>query len=70
MPDLPSGNRIVLFTEIEGSTALRERNRQAMAVAAGQMGPWNQDFVQSYHGLHAALQSMMEILENAEGVTP
>jgi hypothetical protein len=33
MPDLPLGNRIVLFTDIEGSTALRERNRQAKAVA-------------------------------------
>jgi class 3 adenylate cyclase len=27
MPDLPSGNLIVLFTDIEGSTALWERDR-------------------------------------------
>ena len=33
MHDLPSSNIIVLFTDIEGSTALWERNRQAMVVA-------------------------------------
>jgi hypothetical protein len=33
MPDLPSGTVTFLFTDIEGSTALWERDRQAMAVA-------------------------------------
>lgn len=40
------------------------------AVKAGQTGPWNQDFIQSYQGLHAALQTMMATLEDAEDVTP
>ena len=31
MPDLPRGTVTFLFTDIEGSTALWERNRQAMA---------------------------------------
>jgi hypothetical protein len=31
MPDLPSGNLIVLFTDIEGRTALRERDRASGA---------------------------------------
>ena len=30
MPDLPSGTVTFLFTDIEGSTALWERDRQAM----------------------------------------
>jgi predicted ATPase/class 3 adenylate cyclase len=34
MPDLPSGTVTFLFTDIEGSTALWERDRQAMAAAA------------------------------------
>jgi class 3 adenylate cyclase len=33
MPDLPSGTVTLLFTDIEGSTALWERNRRAMATA-------------------------------------
>ena len=33
MPDLPSGTVTFLFTDIEGSTALWERDREAMAVA-------------------------------------
>ena len=32
MPDLPSGTVTFLFTDIEGSTALWERDGQAMAV--------------------------------------
>jgi len=31
MPDLPRGTVTFLFTDIEGSTRLWERNRQAMA---------------------------------------
>ena len=33
MPDLPSGTVTFLFTDIEGSTALWERDRAAMAAA-------------------------------------
>jgi class 3 adenylate cyclase len=33
MADLPSGTVTFLFTDIEGSTALWERDRQAMATA-------------------------------------
>jgi len=33
MPNLPSGTVTFLFTDIEGSTALWERDRQAMRVA-------------------------------------
>jgi class 3 adenylate cyclase len=33
MPDLPSGTVTFLFTDIEGNTALWERNRNAIAVA-------------------------------------
>ena len=33
MPDFPSGTVTFLFTDIEGSTALWERDRQAMAAA-------------------------------------
>jgi class 3 adenylate cyclase len=33
MPDLPSGTVTFLFTDIAGSTALSERDQQAMATA-------------------------------------
>jgi class 3 adenylate cyclase len=33
MPDLPSGTVTFLFTDIEGSTALWERDQQAMMLA-------------------------------------
>ena len=39
------------------------------AIAAGQVAPWNQDFIQSYQGLGSALGTMIEALENAEKVT-
>ena len=39
------------------------------AIAAGQIGIWNQDFIQSYQGLGAALETMITALENAEKVT-
>ncbi len=39
------------------------------AVKAGQVMAWNQDFIQSYQGLGAALETMIEALENAEKVT-
>ena len=39
------------------------------AIKAGQIGPWNQDFIQSYQGLGAALEAMIATLEHAEKVT-
>ena len=35
------------------------------AIAAGQIGSWNQDFIMSYQGLTAALTSMIPVLSNA-----
>lgn len=40
------------------------------AVKAGQVGPWNQDFIQSYQGLTAALETIIAALGPAEDVTP
>ena len=42
---------------------------QLPAVKAGQTGPWNQDFIQSYQGLTAALESMLATLDGASDVT-
>ena len=39
MPDLPSGTVTFLFTDIEGSTAIWERDRQAMATAVASAFP-------------------------------
>lgn len=39
------------------------------AVAAGQFGPWNQDFIMSYQGLTAAFETMLPVLEGATKVT-
>jgi iron complex transport system substrate-binding protein len=42
---------------------------QHPAVKAGQIGAWNQDFILSYQGLKAALDSMAATLSTAEKVT-
>lgn len=39
------------------------------AIAAGQIGGWNQDFILSYQGLKAALDNMTSVLSTAEKVT-
>ena len=39
------------------------------AVAAGQIGGWNQDFIQSYQGMAANLLNLAETLRPAENVT-
>lgn len=39
------------------------------AIAAGQIGSWNQDFILSYQGLKAALDGMTSTLATAEKVT-
>lgn len=39
------------------------------AVKAGQVAPWNQDFIQSYQGLAAALEIMITTLTDAKKVT-
>lgn len=40
------------------------------AVKAGQIASWNQDFIQSYQGLTAALDAIVAALEGAQDVTP
>ncbi|MBX3069812.1 MAG: ABC transporter substrate-binding protein [Thermomicrobiales bacterium] len=39
------------------------------AIAAGQVFPWNQDFILSYQGLTDALNTVIDALANAEKVT-
>jgi len=39
MPDLPSGTVTFLFTDIEGTAAVWERDRQAMATAVANAFP-------------------------------
>jgi iron complex transport system substrate-binding protein len=39
------------------------------AIAAGQIGAWNQDFIMSYQGLKAALDNMVTTISAAEKVT-
>lgn len=39
------------------------------AAAAGQIGPWNQDFIMSYQGLTAAFTDLSETLSKANKVT-
>ncbi len=36
---------------------------------AGQVGTWNQDFIQSYQGLIAAFEMLLETLASAADVT-
>jgi hypothetical protein len=38
------------------------------AAAAGQIYPWNQDFIQSYQGMTEALTLLTESLEAAEKI--
>jgi iron complex transport system substrate-binding protein len=42
---------------------------QLPAVEAGQVYPWNQDFIQSFQGLTAAFDSLLEPLRDARDVT-
>jgi iron complex transport system substrate-binding protein len=42
---------------------------QLPAVEAGQVYPWNQDFIQSYQGLTAAFDTLIEPLKGAQKVT-
>ncbi|HWK79632.1 MAG TPA: ABC transporter substrate-binding protein [Thermomicrobiales bacterium] len=39
------------------------------AIAAGQIGAWNQDFIMSYQGLTAALETMIGVLSSAQKVS-
>jgi class 3 adenylate cyclase len=52
MPDLPSGTVTFLFTDIEGSTALWERDRQAMAVAVARHIALLDVAIQAHDGIH------------------
>src|SRR3712207_5601548 len=52
MADLPSGTVTFLFTDIEGSTALWERDRAAMAAAVKRHTALLDAAIQSHGGVH------------------
>jgi predicted ATPase/class 3 adenylate cyclase len=52
MADLPSGTVTFLFTDIEGSTALWERDRQAMAAAVQRHIALLNTAIQAHGGIH------------------
>src|SRR5918997_1378045 len=52
MPDLPSGTVTFLFTDIEGSTTLWERDRQAMAAAVARHITLLDTAIQANDGVH------------------
>jgi predicted ATPase/class 3 adenylate cyclase len=52
MPDLPSGTVTFLFTDIEGSTALWERDREAMAAAVQRHITLLDAAIQAHGGVH------------------
>jgi predicted ATPase/class 3 adenylate cyclase len=52
VPDLPSGTVTFLFTDIEGSTALWERDRQAMTVAVARHLTLLDATIQAHGGVH------------------
>src|SRR5829696_4419076 len=51
MTDLPRGTVTFLFTDIEGSTALWERDRQAMAAAVDRQQAILQSLIAAHHGV-------------------
>ena len=51
MPDLPSGTVTFLFTDIEGSTALWERDRAAMREAVARQLAILQSLITAHHGV-------------------
>lgn len=52
MADLPSGTVAFLFTDIEGSTALWERDRNAMAAAVARHIALMDSAIQAHGGIH------------------
>jgi class 3 adenylate cyclase len=52
MPDLPSGTVTFLFTDIEGSTALWEQERKAMAAAVERHIALLDAAIQAHGGVH------------------
>src|SRR3954463_14875295 len=50
MPDLPSGTVTFLFTDIEGSTALWERDRAAMREAVARQLAILHSLIAAHHG--------------------
>ena len=51
MPDLPSGTVTFLFTDIEGSTALWERDREAMRAAVDRQLTILHSLITAHHGV-------------------
>ena len=62
-----SATRLGIFTPDE--LAAHATYGSLTAVNAGQISPWNQDFIQSYQGLTAAQETIVAALESAEDVT-
>jgi class 3 adenylate cyclase len=56
MADLPSGTITFLFTDVEGSTALWERDRQAMVVALGHHLARPHAGIRALDGIHAEIE--------------
>ncbi len=52
MPELPSGTVAFLFTDIEGSTALWERDQAAMAAAINRLLILLRAAIETHHGVH------------------
>src|SRR3954466_2795402 len=52
MPDLPSGTVTFLFTDIEGSTALWERDREAMQTAVDRHLELLDEAIAAHGGIH------------------
>ena len=53
VPDLPSGTVTFLFTDIEGSTTLWERDRGAMAAAVARHIALLDAAIQAHGGIHS-----------------
>ena len=51
MPDFPSGTVTFLFTDIEGSTALWEQDRAAMATAVERHHTLVREAIEIHHGV-------------------
>jgi predicted ATPase/class 3 adenylate cyclase len=51
MPELPRGTVTFLFTDVEGSTALWERDRSAMAIAIARHVALLRQAIESHHGV-------------------
>ena len=68
MPDLPSGTVTFLFTGIEGSTALWERDRVGMAAAVARHLALLDAAIQAHGGVH--FKTVGDAVQAAFSTTP